>query len=269
MKKKLPVVESVIEELNILVEGNIEETTKVPPIKIQGIKTKLVQFIKSSIEWDGQGRWVEPFLGSGVVLFNMQPQKALISDNNKHIIQFFQQVQSGEITVKKLKAYLEYEGDLLEKRGGPHYYEVRKRFNQTGNSYDFIFLNRACFNGVMRFNGKGGFNVPFCNKPERYRQAYITKICNQVKWIIEVMKDKDWEFKVQEWQATLDTVTENDFVYLDPPYVGRHADYFNKWEDNHADALAEAVKALPCGFAYSMWKENSYRKNELLIIFIM
>lgn len=238
---------------------------KVPPIKIQGIKTKLVPFIFSSFKWDGEGRWVEPFLGSGVLLFNLQPQRALIADNNKHIIAFYQKVQSGEITPQIVKEFLEKEGALLEKLGGHHYYEIRKRFNKTGDSLDFLFLNRACFNGVMRFNNKGGFNVPFCNKPTRFRQAYITKICNQVKWVASVMKGKDWEFKVQNWEDTLSNLNENDFVYLDPPYVGRHADYFNKWQDIHAEQLADAVKNLPAGFAYSMWKKNSYRENEHLI----
>ena len=57
----------------------------VPPIKCQGIKTKLVDFIASTIKWNGNGRWIEPFVGSGVVLFNIQPEKALASDTNKHI----------------------------------------------------------------------------------------------------------------------------------------------------------------------------------------
>ena len=61
---------------------------KIPPIKCQGIKSKLINFITSNISWNGEGRWVEPFLGSGVVLFNVQPERALIGDSNPHIINF-------------------------------------------------------------------------------------------------------------------------------------------------------------------------------------
>ena len=50
------------------------ERVKVPPIKCQGIKTKLVEFITSSIKWEGDGTWYEPFMGSGVVTFNALPQ---------------------------------------------------------------------------------------------------------------------------------------------------------------------------------------------------
>ena len=39
----------------------------VPPIKCQGIKTKLVPFIAANVAWDAGRRWIEPFLGSGVV----------------------------------------------------------------------------------------------------------------------------------------------------------------------------------------------------------
>lgn len=47
----------------------------------------------------------------------------------------------------------------------------------------------------------------------------------------------------------------------DPPYIGRHTDYFNRWSDADAVALAQTCSRLPCGFALSMWQENQYRKN--------
>ncbi|MFQ5651644.1 MAG: DNA adenine methylase, partial [bacterium] len=67
----------------------------VPPLKCQGIKTKLVSFIATTVKWHGQGKWIEPFLGSGVVLFNINPERALVSDTNKHIIQFYRDIQEG------------------------------------------------------------------------------------------------------------------------------------------------------------------------------
>lgn len=253
-----------IEKINRekIVDGS--RKVKVPPLKTQGIKTKLVPFILNSIKWDEgtTGRWIEPFLGSGVVLFNYQPQRALIADNNVHIINLFKEIQSGVVNSTNLRKFLIIEGQKLEEKGQSYYYDVRRRFNISPNSFDFIFLNRACFNGVMRFNQKGGFNVPFCKKDERFRQAYITKICNQVDFVSEVMKGKDWEFVCRDWKDTLSEAKPEDFVYLDPPYIGRHTDYFNKWDDYNATELAQTVKKLPCGFAYSMWKSNDYRENE-------
>jgi DNA adenine methylase len=234
----------------------------VPPIKCQGIKTKLVPFIAANVEWSGAGQWIEPFLGSGVVLFNMQPDKALVSDTNKHIIGLYQQIQKGSIDEVLVKAYLKNGDEKLKKGGQDYYLEVRKRFNELGNPLDFLFLNRSCFNGLMRFNSKGGYNVPFGHKPERFAPAYITKIIHQISWIKKVMKDKDWIFQVADWKDTLKQANENDFVYLDPPYIGRYADYYNTWESTEATLLADVAKKLPCDFALSMWLENKYRKNE-------
>src|SRR5262249_11440711 len=147
------------------------------------------------------------------------------------------------------------------KHGADYYYEARDRFNEYGSSFDFLFLNRSCFNGVMRFNGRGKFNVPFGHKPHRFARGYITKIANQVDWAAKQMRSKDWEFRVAGWDETLSVAQPCDFVYLDPPYIGRHTDYYNSWDEVEAGRLASAAKNLPCGFALSMWLENRYRKN--------
>lgn len=240
-------------------------TAKAPPIKIQGIKTKLVPWIADAIRWHGNGRWVEPFMGSCVVALNVAPSRALLADTNQHIIRFYQQIQNRTITPSLVKQFLEDEGSVLLSKGEVHYYDIRKRFNEHGDPLDLLFLNRSCFNGMMRFNKKGGFNVPFCRKPERFRQALVTKICNQVARAQNIISDKDWVFKCQDWKETLAEVGVADFVYIDPPYVGRHTDYYNQWSDKEAVALAEAIKALRAGFAYSMWKENKYRENAHLL----
>lgn len=237
----------------------------VPPIKCQGIKTRLVHFILTNIVWEGNGRWVEPFLGSGVVLFNVAPQNALISDANPHIITFYKALYDGSITPGLVRRYLEEEGArLLEgNRQGKdsYYYEVRNRFNDSGDPLDFLFLSRACFNGMIRFNREGHFNVPFCRKPDRFRPAYVTKIVNQVDAIKKIMRGKNWEFRSADWRTTLQNLGETDFVYLDPPYIGRHTDYFSRWTEQEATDLATVAWSLSGGFALSMWKENRYRIN--------
>jgi DNA adenine methylase len=233
----------------------------VPPIKCQGIKTKLVKFIAKNIEWDGEGKWIEPFLGSGVVAFNIRPERALLADTNKHIIQFYQQVQKGVINKVTVREMLEDMGDKLSEGGVDYYYQIRSRFNKSGDSFDFLFLNRSCFNGLMRFNGKGGFNVPFGHKPQRFSKSYITKITNQVKTIGDIIKNRDWEFIVSDWKQTLSFTAYDDFIYLDPPYIGRHTDYFNTWNNEDAIELSQIAAALPCEYALSMWLENQYRRN--------
>ncbi len=250
--------------MNTFLPKNINHLI-VPPIKCQGIKTKLVQFIASNILWDGSGRWIEPFLGSGVVLFNIRPKRALVSDTNKHIIRFYKDIQSGKINEIIVKEYLQEHGVKLYQQGKEYYYKLRSNFNEDdGDSLLFLFLNRASFNGLMRFNSKGFFNVPFNHKPERFRKGYITKIVNQVGNIRKAIIENDWEFIVSDWEDTLRLANQNDFVYLDPPYIGRNTDYYNTWDIKDALKLAQKTKMLPGGFALSMWKKNKYRQNQHL-----
>jgi DNA adenine methylase len=235
--------------------------TLVPPLKCQGIKTKLVPTIQEIANSRSFSRWVEPFCGSCVVALNIQPKKALLCDTNPHIIQLYQDIQSGRITPASVKAFLTEEGVKLKSQGEPYYYVVRERFNATPNSLDFLFLNRSCFNGVMRFNRSGKFNVPYCHKPERFAQAYVTKITNQVRRIAQVVGAADWTFEVRGFRDTLAQVKAGDFVYADPPYAGRHVDYFNSWSDADEDALASRLASLPCDFMLSTWHSNEFRTN--------
>jgi len=233
----------------------------VPPLKCQGIKTKLVPTIQKIAEIGNFSRWVEPFCGSCVVALNIQPKKALLCDANPHIIRLYKDIQSGCMTPSGVKAFLTDEGEKLKSQGEPYYYIVRERFNATPSSLDFLFLNRSCFNGVMRFNRSGKFNVPYCHKPERFAQAYVTKITNQVRQIAQVISTVDWTFEVQDFRDTLAQTEPGDFVYADPPYAGRHVDYFNSWSDADEDSLASQLSSVPCDFLLSTWHSNEFRTN--------
>lgn len=235
---------------------------KAPPIKTQGIKTKLVPLIARSIEWSGEGRWIEPFLGSGVVALNILPYSAILADTNEHLVRLYKNIKCGKINGGSIRIYLEREGMALLDKGEKHYYNIRERFNEHGDSFDFIFLSRSCFNGMMRFNKKGQFNVPFCRKPERFRPALVTKIVNQVEWARKAMDGKDWQFIAQDWRTTISNAEFGDMIYCDPPYVGRHTDYYNGFTEAEADAMAMALINSPSDFALSMWLENKYRRND-------
>src|SRR5262245_4320793 len=96
---------------------------KAPPIKCQGIKTKLVPFILCNVQWSPaqKGRWIEPFLGSGVVALNFAPHCAVLADANRHIIAFYQAIQTGALTGARARKFLEAEGAKLA-AGGAEYY---------------------------------------------------------------------------------------------------------------------------------------------------
>jgi len=236
-------------------------TVKVPPLKCQGIKTKLVGWIQDHAVLEKGGIWFEPFMGSGVVGFNVKPNRAVFADVNPHIINFYNAIKNGEITPGIAKDFLEEEGTILSKKGGDYYYEVRERFNKKPESLDMLFLNRSCFNGVMRFNKKGEFNVPFGHKPERFAKAYVTKIVNQIKYVSQAVSQYDWQFICSDFRKIVNSASENDFIYCDPPYAGRHVDYFNSWTEDDEQGLYELLINVPAKFILSTWHSNQYRKN--------
>jgi DNA adenine methylase len=236
-------------------------TVKTPPLKCQGIKTKLVEWIKEHAALEPDGVWIEPFMGSGVVGFNVRPRRAVFADVNPHIVNFYNAVKQGKITARIAKEFLEEEGAALQKMGEEHYYSVRVRFNKSSEPLDLLFLNRACFNGVMRFNRKGEFNVPFGHKPERFAKAYITKIVNQIKYVTQALSQYDWQFVCADFRKTILSASQNDFIYCDPPYMGRHVDYYNSWSEKEEQELYELLAAIPAKFILSTWHSNRYRTN--------
>lgn len=244
--------------------SQIETKIIVPPIKCQGIKTKLVPFIKEHVKRNPNGLWIEPFVGTGVVAFNMRPKHALIIDKNQYIIALYKAIQNKKITATIVREFLEYHGPKLLEKGKDYYLEIREQFNNNGEPLFFLFLNRSDFNGMIRFNRKGKFNVPFCQKPNRFAKAYITKICNQVERVAEVIADNDWRFENGSWKEAFQAAGEDDYIYLDPPYIGRDTSYVGEWPDEEAVALAEYSHQTAANVCLSMWKENEFRRNEHL-----
>lgn len=236
----------------------------IPPIKCQGIKTKLVPFILENVRFNPNGLWIEPFVGTGVVAFNVAPDRALLNDKNQYIISLYKGIQEKKITSQIVRDFLEYHGAFLEKYGGEYYLEMRNIFNDNGDPLYFLFLNRSDFNGMIRFNRKGKFNVPFCQKPNRFAKAYITKICNQVKNVALLLENKDWEFTCQPWQNVFEYAEEEDYIYLDPPYIGRDTSYVGEWPKEDAVELSRYAHDTPANVCLSMWKENQFRQNQHL-----
>ncbi len=237
----------------------------VPPIKSQGIKTKLVPWIKEIIP-DTTGRWIEPFLGTGVVAFNMGFEKALLNDINPHIIKFYQDIKNDRVTPEIVRKYLKEEGEKLknaEEDGYEHFRYIKERFNREFSTLDFLFLSRAGFNGMMRFNREGKWNIPFCKKPNRFSPAYITKIVNQVMNIRRQIT-KNWNFINKPFSEVLQLANVDDVIYCDPPYFGRYVDYYNGWTEDDEKLLYQLLRKTKAKFILSTWHHNNFRENEMI-----
>ena len=241
--------------------GRSTDGILVPPVKIQGIKTRLIGWIGENVRVLPGAVWHEPFMGSGAVGLNLAPGKAVFSDTNPHIIALYRAIAEGEIDALAVRGFLEEEGERLRKHGEAHYLAVRERFNREHAPLDFLFLNRCCFNGVVRFNKNHAFNTPFGHNPERFSKAYVTKVVNQVRCFAERARAGAWEFHCRPFRESIAEAKAADFIYCDPPYIGRNAGYYDGWHEADETALRDALFSSKARYMVSTWTRCGEQEN--------
>ena len=180
-----------------------------PFLKWAGGKYRLVDKIKNVLP-EGK-RLIEPFVGSGALFLNTNFDEYFLSDVNPDLINLYLHLQSeGEEFIEFCKCFFKPENN-----NQITFYDMRTVFNQTVDSRLksalFIYLNRHCFNGLCRYNSKGGFNVPF----GKYKNPRFPE--NEMRGFF--IKSKIATFKVLDFSEAMELAVSGDVVYCDPPYV--------------------------------------------------
>lgn len=107
---------------------------------------------------------------------------------------------------------------------------------------------------------EGEFNVPYGHKNNRFSKAYITKIVNQIKYVEEMLQKNNWRFICQPFEETIAAAPKNSsFIYCDPPYIGRHVDYYDSWCEEDEKKLNSILSSSNNKFMLSTWDYNEYR----------
>lgn len=157
-------------------------------------------------------RYFEPFIGGGALFFELQPEKAYISDMNEELINLYSVVKNNVYELidelKKHKISKEYFMNIRNIDRTKEY----KKWSAIQKASRFIYLNRTCFNGMYRVNSKGEFNVPFGN----YKNPRIIDENNLINCSNLLQKT---EIKNADFSEILNCIQSGDFVYFDPPYV--------------------------------------------------
>ena len=241
----------------------------IPPIKIQGKKTKIVPKIMEIADGILNDHpeidtWVEPFLGSGVVAFNCpgKIKKVIVNDINPHIIKFYKGVADGTINPDRIREVFDIHNQNLLKDGYDYYNRIKDRFNQSFDTMDFLFLTRTGFNGVMRFNNSGKWNVPFCKLNNRLSKNVIDDLTSSVDELSRLFKSKDFTFYNKSFEEVIESAPENSIFYCDPPYYGLQVQYFKGWGKEDEIRLNEMLKDKM--FIYSTWLEDGIRENMMI-----
>ncbi len=186
-------------------------------------------------------RLVEPFAGSCAVMMNTDYEQYLIADVNDDLITMYQQIASDNIGTVLCMARNLFEMEIFQNG----YYLEREFFNNSKHVLQpefiaayFIYLNRHCYNGLCRYNGKGGFNVP----SGHYKKPYFPEA------EIRTFAAKAEKASIQHltWQDTLSLIDFEDGVYCDPPYMGTCFTQYHSggFTDADNEELAFALKDL-------------------------
>ncbi len=179
----------------------------------QGIAENLVRFFPRTY-----ARFYEPFLGGGSVLFAQGAKNAVACDLNDWLLDTYTAIRDDWQRVAAILDSLpNTKADFLRIRQvQPQNIPLLER------AAHFIYLNKTCFRGLFRVNRKGMFNVPYGAYQRAYYDAFnLEAASNALKGV---------EFRHSDFELSLFDVTNQDFVYLDPPYYkqGGFAD-FNRY----------------------------------------
>jgi DNA adenine methylase len=156
----------------------------------------------------GRNRYVEPFCGSAALFFHLRPERALLSDINDHLINFY--------SVLKHSAAEVYDYAVSIPRDAQTFYRTRADFNESKDPFIraclFYYLNKNCFNGLFRTSKLGHFNVPF--SPSRTGE-YPPKTA----FLEAADAIRSATFVCADFETVLfEHCRQGDFVFLDPPY---------------------------------------------------
>jgi DNA adenine methylase len=182
--------------------------------------------VYSPVKWAGGKRWLtagydellpkefnkyfEPFLGGASVFLHLQPDEAVLSDANRNLIEMYSALGEDWRSVYR---WLREHSDNHGKR----YYYQRRASPPSGRfarAAWFLYMNRACYNGLYRVNKRGEFNVPKGSKEDILLSTdnfeAVSKLFATAKLI------------AADFELMIDKAVEGDFVYVDPPYTVKH-----------------------------------------------
>ena len=209
------------------------------------------------------GRYLEPFFGGGALFFYLEPKRAIINDINAKLIDFYEGVKND---YPRLRAELDemeriYEAnrqeydclkaqkpdERVQDKNEALYYEIRDMFNglaekKFSDAFLYFFINKTAYSGMIRYNAKGEFNVPF----GRYQHLNTSlATANHHKLLSRT------EIYNEDYKKIFGMAEKDDFMFIDPPYDCVFSDYGNEeykggFDERCHTELANEFKKLKC-----------------------
>jgi len=239
---------------------------KIPhPIPYQGSKRNLaadiLRFFPQKID-----RLIEPFAGSAAITiasaYYFKANKFIVNDINEPLINLWDKIVNEPQTI--IRDYHQIWNNQLGNEE-EFYYQIRDNFNQTKEPKYLLFLLAKCVKAAVRYNAEGNFN----QSPDKRRKGRLPENMRfDILNVSNLLKDKVI-FHSVDYEKILDMATENDLVYMDPPYQGTAKNGgFRYMEDlNHENFVISLYKLnkrnIPFILSYDGRTDNKTYGEEL------
>ncbi|KLU59855.1 modification methylase DpnIIA [Peptococcaceae bacterium CEB3] len=184
-----------------------------PVVKWVGGKRQILDEIMKYIPRN-ISTYYEPFLGGGAVLFELQPEEAVVNDLNRELINLYQVIKDRvDELIEDLRKHKNEKGYYYRMRRLDRDKVVYSELTPVQRASRVIYLNKTCYNGLFRVNKAGEFNTPF----GRYKNP---KIVNEVglRAVSAYLNRASVRITCQDFEQAVQGAESGSFVYFDPPY---------------------------------------------------
>lgn len=228
-----------------------------PVLKYRGGKSREIPYLLQYIPSDFS-RYIEPFFGGGALYFYLEPERAIINDVNTRLMTFYHQLRDSysemriqldalqqvyEENQTKYKKLSEVRSTRVPNANEDLYYRMRELFNHPDGTYldgvIYFFINKTAYSGMIRYNNKGEFNVPFGH----YSHLNTHLVTQQHSNLLQSA-----ELFSVDYSQIFEMARNDDFIFLDPPYDCVFNDYGNidTFDEDEHRRLAADFRNLPC-----------------------
>ena len=221
---------------------------------------QLKQLMPKKIE-----QYIEPFVGGGSSFLNSKGTSYMLNDVDSYVVELHRQIGSytgkSEELFDALFAIIDFYGLSCSYRGicvpedmkkkyvktyyskynKDAYIRMRKDFNANKNDFLRLYLLLIYgFNHMIRFNGKGDFNLPVGNVD------FNNNVYQALNNYLDFVGEHEIEFFNMDYISFLERIRfeKNSYVFLDPPYLISMSEYNKLWNDKKEDELCEYLDSL-------------------------
>jgi DNA adenine methylase len=213
-----------------------------PFLKWAGGKRKLLPVLKQFIPQEISA-YYEPFVGAGALLFELQPDYAVINDSNPELINCYRVIRDNPAGLLASCA------DHQRRNSKEYYYHIRaldrtnhwSALSPVARAARILYLNKTCFNGLFRVNNKGQFNVPYGN----YKSPTVAD-ANVIYAVSAYLNTAKVKIYHGDFITPLSGAKPGAFIYFDPPYhpISKTSSFTSYSKDDFGEAEQVRLRDL-------------------------